>query len=182
MIAIMKKVLVTLFVALIILLSYNNCVRTELAILDVQEFFIKTRTVQAAQVAAERAMRLSEDRMHAYNDLKEYTQKLSNDYQRLSFQAEDAMMKSAFYEQMIQSQNIHIANLESMLRDNSIPIPAQPNLLEPQACPPLSAGNSSNSQRPTNPRLPRFPTSPGGSSPRNWMEPDVSGMVGLREA
>jgi hypothetical protein len=181
---ILKRVALMLFVVLVVMASYNNHLRTELAVLKVEEFFIRARTIQTAQTAADRAMALVEVQTFAYEDLRKGLDVFVKKYQRLSFQADDAMIKAAFYEQVIHSQNKYIVELQDMLKDNKLPVPAQPRInLEPQVCPtPKRAGNSFNLQRPTSPMPNALPRSPGGSSPRSSTELDASGTEVYPEA
>ena len=178
-VSVLKKAVFAAFITLLVMLSYFNCIRTENALMDVEDFFVRTRTVQAAQVAADRAMVLAEQRSYEYADLKEAFKVLAKDSQRLAFECEDVTIKASMYEQVIHGQNVYIVQLQDLLKQNQLPVPAQPPLnLRPPTCPSPNAGNSFNSQRPTTPPKPEYHNSEAGLSPRNSTEPDAFGTVG----
>jgi hypothetical protein len=185
-----SKILTFAIVGILVGVSITNTLRTREAIMDVDEFFIRARTVQSTQIAADRANRLLEDQIYQNKDLRAAFKEAVNEYQRLSFVAADARIEADMYLQMIHGQNEYIAHLQGVLQDNNLPVPAQPKInLEPQVCPApspapspapnRSAGNSFNSQRPMTQWPNVLPTSPVGLSQKNLMVLDVSGTVGL---
>lgn len=178
---ILRKILLVVFVVCVTMMSYHNCIRTEQTIMDVEQFFVRTRTVQAAQVAADRAMMLLEQRNHEYADLKEGFKTV---FERLSIEADTVKMESMMLEKVIHSQNAYIVQLQQLLEANQLPVPAQPPMELKLECPVPSqpGGNSFNSQRPTTPPKPRHRNSEAGLSPRNSTVPVAFGMAESRAA
>lgn len=170
-----KKALLAVFVILIVLASWFNCVRTEQTIMDVEQFFIRTRTIQAAQLAADRAMMLAEQRAYEYADLKEGFKKVFEDLQQQNAQI---TMEAMLLEQVIYGQNDYIVQLQGVLEQNNIPVPAQPKIqLGPQSCPRPPDANFFNSPKPTSPTRPDPLKSADGLYQRNSTVHDVSGTA-----
>ncbi len=144
---------------------------------------ITFRAYQAAtatnQAAAELVFELLEKKTAEYNELKQAHQELAIEFSRLSFEAEDAIIAVQLYNMVVRSQGEYIILLQNTLKENSIPVPAKPNL-EQQSCPPQrdnSAGNFFNSPRPTSQIPNALPRSPGGLCPRSLTGQDASGTV-----
>lgn len=192
-----NRFLAVAFFSIIIGISVANTIRTQKAILKVDEFFVRARTVQTAQLTTNRCNTLLEDQIFQNRDLRSAFKEMVAEYQRLSFAAEDVRIEADIYLQVIHEQLAYISQLQSILQDNKLPVPVpkQPQInLEPQVCPTpestpesapeqdRSAENSFNLQRPTIPIPNALPTSPGGQSQRNSTVRDVSGTAGLLAA
>jgi hypothetical protein len=178
-----KLTLLTAFVTLTVMMSYNNCVRTELAILNVEEFFIRTRTIQGAQMAADRAMALVEDKSHHYNDLMAATERLAAERSQLSMALQKVTMYTQNLEQIVHAQNRYIETLKNLLHDEGVTAPPQPRInLGPPTCPSPQGGNSSNLPKPISPTPPDPHKSADGSFPRNSTGRDAFGTADFHEA
>lgn len=161
---IFRKALLVIFVVCVTMMSYHNALRTEQAIVEVEDFFRRTQTIQAAQLAADRAMMLLEQRTYEMKDMEESFQVL---FERLSVEAETVKMEAMLLEQVIHGQNAYIVQLQDILKENQLPVPAQPRInLGPNTCPAPDA-NFFNLPRRTTPPKPKSPQSPDGSSRKN---------------
>ena len=179
---ILKRAVTAAFVGLVILMSYSNCVQTERAIMEVEDFFIRTRTVMAAQAGADRAMMLVEMQAYENKDLKEYLAKLMKEYQRLKLNAEATMIRAEMLEVIAKAQTQYIEQLSDYIEANNLTVPPpDPEITEPKQCPSPSEENFFNSPKPTSPTPKKCQTSPGGMFPRSLTVPDAFGTAASQE-
>ena len=177
---ILKKTVTAAFVGLVLLMAYSNCVRTERAVMEVEEFFIRSRTIMAAQAGADRAMMLVEMQAYETKDLKEYLAKLLKEHQRLKLNSEAIMIRAEMLEVIVDAQSQYIEQLSEYIEAHNLPVP-DPVITEQKECPDPPAESSFNSPKPTSQTPGKFPILPGGTFPRSSTVPDVSGTAAFRE-